>query len=80
MRYRVDLRVNFKIVKDIVIGIEELKMMANKPGKTNTKRLPKGQRTHIRRMKQAARKEASTTSPQSSPAQPTRAQKKQDKS
>ncbi len=31
--------------------------MANKTSKTETKRLPKGQRTHIRRIKQAARKE-----------------------
>jgi hypothetical protein len=33
--------------------------MANKTSKTKIKRLPKGQRTHIRRLKQAARKEAS---------------------
>ena len=30
--------------------------MAKKTSKTNTKRLSKGQRTHIRRLKQAARK------------------------
>jgi hypothetical protein len=30
--------------------------MANKIGKTKHKRLSKGQRTHIRRLKQAARK------------------------
>ena len=29
--------------------------MANKPGKTKIKRLSKGQRTHVRRMKQEAR-------------------------
>jgi len=34
--------------------------MANKASKTKTKRLPKGQRTHIRRLKQAARKGATT--------------------
>lgn len=30
--------------------------MADKPNKTKPKRLSKGQRTHIRRLKQAARK------------------------
>jgi hypothetical protein len=30
--------------------------MANKTGKTKHKRLSKGQRTHIRRLRQAARK------------------------
>jgi hypothetical protein len=29
---------------------------ANKPGEVKKKRLPKGQRTHIRRVKQEARK------------------------
>jgi hypothetical protein len=29
-------------------------------GKTNRKRLPKGQRTHIRRMKQETRREGNT--------------------
>lgn len=53
--------------------------MANKTSKTK-KRLPKGQRTHVRRMKQAANKEISPNSPQSSPAQPMRAHKKQDES
>ena len=51
--------------------------MADKTGKTKTKRLPKGQRTHARRLKQAARKEIS---PQSSTAQPMRVQKKQEQS
>lgn len=31
--------------------------MSEKKNKKNSKRLPKGQRTHVRRMKQAARKE-----------------------
>lgn len=30
--------------------------MANKTSKAKPKRLPKGQRTHVRRIKQAARK------------------------
>jgi hypothetical protein len=30
--------------------------MADKTGNTRPKRLPKGQRTHVRRLKQAARK------------------------
>ena len=30
--------------------------MADKTSRTKRKRLPKGQRTHVRRMKQAARK------------------------
>ena len=54
--------------------------MANKTSKTKTKRSPKGQRTHARRIKQAARKEAITTSPQTNPAQAVRAPKKQDQS
>jgi hypothetical protein len=54
--------------------------MVNKTSKANTKRLPKGQRTHIRRLKQAARKEIGLGHPQSSPAQPVRVPKKQDQS
>ncbi len=54
--------------------------MAEKTSKTKTKRLPKGQRTHTRRLKQAARKEISPNSPQSSPAQTARVQKKQEQS
>ncbi len=55
--------------------------MANKTSKTNNKRLSKGQRTHIRRLKQAARKEVGVNVPHSSPAaQPVREQKKQDQS
>jgi hypothetical protein len=34
--------------------------MANKTSKAKRKRLPKGQRTHIRRIKQAARKAGTT--------------------
>ena len=54
--------------------------MVNKTSKMETKRLPKGQRTHIRRLKQAAHKEANINNPQSSPAQPVRVHKKQDQS
>ena len=54
--------------------------MVNKTSKANTKRLSKGQRTHVRRLKQAARKEINPNSPQASPAQPVRVQKKQDQS
>ena len=54
--------------------------MSEKNSKKKHTRFSKGQRTHVRRMKQAARKEASTNSPQSSPAQPVRAPKKQDQS
>ena len=35
--------------------------MANKMKQTKTKRLPKGRRTHARRLKQAARKASSTS-------------------
>jgi hypothetical protein len=35
---------------------QELITMTNKPGKTVIKRLPKGQRTHVRRLKEEARK------------------------
>lgn len=59
---------------------KELITMVNTPSKTNAKRLPKGQRTHTRRLKQAARKEVGTNSPQSSSAQSKRANKKQDQS
>jgi hypothetical protein len=54
--------------------------MANKSGKTKNKRLSKGQRTHTRRLKQAARKEVGINSPRSSPVQPVREHKKQDQS
>jgi len=55
-------------------------MMADKTSNAKTKRLPKGQRTHNRRLKQAARNEISPNIPQSSPAKPKRVQKKQDQS
>ncbi len=35
---------------------QELTLMADKVSKTKPKRLSKGQRTHVRRLKQAARK------------------------
>lgn len=54
--------------------------MSDKNSKTKIKPLSKGQRTHVRRLKQAAHKEASITSSQSSPAQPVRVHKKQDQS
>ena len=41
---------------------------------------PKGQRTHTRRMKQIAGKDAGITNPQSSPVASVRAHKKQDES
>ena len=53
--------------------------MANITNKTQTKRLPKGQRTHTRRLKQAARKEIGTNAPHAGPAQPVQVPKKQDK-
>jgi hypothetical protein len=52
--------------------------MANKPGKTGKKRSPKGQRTHIRRMKQAAGKEAIINNPQPSPVKPVVVHKEQE--
>jgi hypothetical protein len=58
---------------------KELITMANKTSKAETKRLPKGQRIHTRRLKQAARKEVGMNVPHSSPA-PVRVQKKQDQS
>ena len=53
--------------------------MAIKTSKTETKRPSKGQRTYMRRLKQAARKEVGTNSPHSGAAQPVRVNKKQDK-
>lgn len=52
--------------------------MADQKSKKPTKRPAKGQRTHLRRLKQAARKEGNPNVPQSNPAQPVRAPKKQD--
>jgi hypothetical protein len=39
-----------------------LTLMVNKTSKTKSKRLSKGQRTHVRRVKQAARKARNTPS------------------
>ncbi|HSF80478.1 MAG TPA: hypothetical protein VLA49_04570 [Anaerolineales bacterium] len=55
-------------------------MTANTIKTKKKKHLSKGQRTHVRRLKQAARKEAIINNPQSSPAQPARVPKKQDQS
>ncbi|MGE5223870.1 MAG: hypothetical protein ACM3PY_15635 [Omnitrophica WOR_2 bacterium] len=54
--------------------------MVNKSSKKETKRMPKGQRIHQRRLKQAAGKEANITSSQSSPSQPVRLIKQKDQS
>lgn len=59
---------------------KELITMTSKTSKTETKRLPKGLRTHVRRLKQAAHKEANPNNPPSSPARPVRLPKKQDQS
>ena len=52
--------------------------MADKKSKTKRKKLSKGQRTHVRRMKQAARKEANPNSPQPRISQPVGVTKQQD--
>jgi len=52
--------------------------MADKNSKLKTRRLSKGQRTHVRRMKQSAGKEVGTNSPSSSAAKRVRVHKKQD--
>jgi hypothetical protein len=54
--------------------------MADKISKVKPRHLSKGQRTHIRRLKQAARKDAGINNPSSSPAQPVRVHKKKDQS
>jgi hypothetical protein len=54
--------------------------MSDKKSTKKPKRLSKGQRKHIRRLKQAARKEATTKNPQSNPPQPVRVTKKEDQS
>lgn len=46
--------------------------MADKNSLKKPKQLSKGARTHVRRLKQAARKEVGTNSPQSSPVPPAR--------
>lgn len=50
--------------------------MANQSSKAKTKRLPKGQRTHTRRLKQIASKDAGITNPQSRPVRSVRVHKK----
>ncbi len=52
--------------------------MTDKNSMKKPKKLSKGERTHVRRLKQAARKEVGTNSPQSKPVQPVRVQSKQD--
>jgi hypothetical protein len=52
--------------------------MANTTSKTKPKRLSKGQRTHARRLKQAAGKEMTIKIPPSRPAQPVREQTNHD--
>jgi hypothetical protein len=54
--------------------------MAEKTSKTKIKRASKSQRTYVRRMKQAARKEVGMNIPHSSPAKPVRVPKEQDQS
>jgi hypothetical protein len=54
--------------------------MANNTSKTKIKRASRGQRTYIRRLKQAARKEIGTNAPHSSPVQPIQLRKRQDPS
>jgi hypothetical protein len=46
--------------------------------KESAKRPSKGQRKYIRRLKQAAGKDAHVTNPQNAPAKPARAPKKKD--
>lgn len=50
--------------------------MADKISLKKPKKLSKGERTHVRRLKQAARKEVGTNSPQSSPVPPVRVHQK----
>jgi hypothetical protein len=69
---------NFMAGKRPRADVKELITMANKTSKTETKRLSKGQRTHVRRLKQAARKEANPNSSQSRTSQPFGVPKKQD--
>jgi len=54
--------------------------MPSKTSKIITKRPPKGQRTHARRVKQAARKDANITNPQLNPMKPARVPKKKEES
>lgn len=50
--------------------------MAGEMSKTKPKRLSKGQRLHVRRLKQAARKEANMNNPSSNTSQPVRVKAK----
>jgi hypothetical protein len=52
--------------------------MADKNSKKKPKRLSKGQRKHVRRLKQAAGKELGTNNPSSSSTKQVREHKKQD--
>ncbi|HET7089049.1 MAG TPA: hypothetical protein VFL17_10390 [Anaerolineae bacterium] len=52
--------------------------MADKTSKTKPKRLSKGQRTHVRRLKQAARKTGIAHSPPTSASRPSSVPKKED--
>jgi hypothetical protein len=52
--------------------------MAEKTSKLKIKRASKGQRTYVRRLKQAARKEIGTNTPHSGPAKTKQDRKKQD--
>lgn len=54
--------------------------MAEKTVKTKIKRASKSQRTYVRRLKQAARKEIGTNTPHSGPVQPKKELKKEDPS
>jgi hypothetical protein len=51
--------------------------MSDKTSKTNPKRLSKSQRTHVRRLKQAARKAGTVHSQPTSASRPSRAPKKE---
>ena len=52
--------------------------MSDQDNKKKPRRLSKGQRKHLRRLKQAARKEAGTKNPQSSLPLPVRVPRKQE--
>jgi hypothetical protein len=57
---------------------KELTPMTAKTGKTKRKRLSKGQRTHVRRLKQAARKAGTAYSQPTSVSRPSRVPKEED--
>ena len=60
--YARDLRLPFLPGSRTARRLKELTPMANETSKTKSKRLSKGQRTHVRRLKQAARKARNTPS------------------